>query len=161
MTQPIIHDDQPDRREVFAAINGGLEAGLPAPQSVNLYPDHAIPTASITLDSLADLCAWRDHFGMQKRSVDGQPYPSLTDPTDMEIWSVSVWMEWRGWHLRLNAQDPIADEQIAEWFNSGQAARFAEPEPAPVVCSPECQEQPEERPCLDSCPAQRAARGES
>jgi hypothetical protein len=31
---------------------------------------------------------------------------------------------------------------------------------APVACSPECQAQPEERPCLDSCPAQRAARGE-
>jgi hypothetical protein len=29
------------------------------------------------------------------------------------------------------------------------------------ACSPECQAQPEERPCLDSCPAQRAARGES
>jgi hypothetical protein len=28
-------------------------------------------------------------------------------------------------------------------------------------CSPECQAQPEEWPCLDSCPAQRAARGES
>jgi hypothetical protein len=30
--------------------------------------------------------------------------------------------------------------------------------PAPVACSPECQDQPEERPCLDDCPAQIAAR---
>jgi hypothetical protein len=30
---------------------------------------------------------------------------------------------------------------------------------APVItCSPECQAQPEERPCLDDCPAQVAAR---
>jgi hypothetical protein len=29
---------------------------------------------------------------------------------------------------------------------------------SPVACSPECQAQPEERPCLDSCPAQIAAR---
>jgi hypothetical protein len=31
----------------------------------------------------------------------------------------------------------------------------------PPACSPECAERPEEWPCLDSCPAQRAARGES
>ena len=33
--------------------------------------------------------------------------------------------------------------------------------PAPVACSEECQARPEEWPCLDDCPAQRAARGES
>jgi hypothetical protein len=33
--------------------------------------------------------------------------------------------------------------------------------PAPVACSDECAARPEEWPCLDSCPAQRAARGES
>jgi hypothetical protein len=33
--------------------------------------------------------------------------------------------------------------------------------PAPVACSDKCAARPEEWPCLDSCPAQRAARGES
>jgi hypothetical protein len=34
-------------------------------------------------------------------------------------------------------------------------------EAASVACSDECQARPEEWPCLDDCPAQRAARGES
>jgi hypothetical protein len=125
MTQPSITDNLPDRREAFAAINAGLNGGLPAPSQVSIHDDHTIPSVYITLDSLADLCAWRDHFGMQKRSVGGQPHPSLSDPADMQIWASSVWMEWRGWHLSLRAQDPITDEQIAEWVNSGQAASFA------------------------------------
>jgi hypothetical protein len=48
-----------------------------------------------------------------------------------------------------------------EWTDPVRIAVFQavpEPEPTPVACSPECQAQPEERPCLDDCPAQVAAR---
>lgn len=127
MTQPIIHDEQPDRREVFAAINAGIDAGLPFPSCVSIGDAIATPISSvyITLDSLSDLCAWRDFFGMQKRSVSSQPYPSLTDPAVMRIWVSGVWMDWRGWHLSLQAQDPITNEQRDEWMASGAADRHA------------------------------------
>lgn len=48
-----------------------------------------------------------------------------------------------------------------EWSDPVRISVFQavpDPEPAPVACSPECQDRPEEWPCLDDCPAQVAAR---
>lgn len=52
-------------------------------------------------------------------------------------------------------------ERVEHIRNLLTAVEMVRSEVRQVACSDECQAQPEERPCLDSCPAQRAARGES
>jgi hypothetical protein len=61
----------------------------------------------------------------------------------------------------VRAADQLSDELVAA--TSAKLARLLAPlaSEAPVACSDECAARPEEWPCLDSCPAQRAARGES
>jgi hypothetical protein len=102
VTQPIMTDERPDRREVFAAINAGLDAGLPAPMDVRLIPanSNGPACAGIDLESRADLEQWRAWFGMQDRHI-------TTDLYSDRICS-RVWEKWRGWHLGLNARDAIA-----------------------------------------------------
>jgi hypothetical protein len=57
----------------------------------------------------------------------------------------------------VRAADQLSDELVA--ITSAKLARLlASPAAEAPACSPECQAQPEERPCLDSCPAQIAAR---
>lgn len=58
------------------------------------------------------------------------------------------------WAFDYIAGEPQAEAWIPRWT---EHERIVLP---PVACSPECQAQPEEWPCLDSCPAQIAARGE-
>ena len=101
MTQPIMTDEQPDRREVFAAISAGIDAGLPAPWDVRLIPanSNGPSTAGIDLDSRADLEQWQAWLGMQERHI-------TTDLYEGRIHS-RVWATWRGWHLGLNARDAI------------------------------------------------------
>jgi hypothetical protein len=114
MTQPI-HDEQAGRREVFAAVNAGLDAGLPAPRVVS-FDNAAWP--SVVFDNVGDLGRWAAWFGY-----------AMTVPAER----TDLYRPWRGGVLHLGAK-------------------------APVACSPECAARPEEWPCLDSCPAQVAAR---
>lgn len=58
------------------------------------------------------------------------------------------------WAFDYIAGEPQAEAWIPRWTEHERIV-------LPVACSDECQARPEEWPCLDSCPAQRAARGES
>ncbi|GGN40340.1 hypothetical protein FHR83_007060 [Actinoplanes campanulatus] len=180
MTQPIIHDQQARRRELIAAINAGVDFGLPAPCDIRLHSNH------IDLDSAADLCGWADWFGYTQTipATEGQPHPDLADPAKSDEWLTNIYFNWRGTMLHLGARDPITDEQRQHWIDSGAAARFAEPEQAPpAVAEPaspapvgdlswrerveahppaakhskECDGQDADRPCRMDCPARIAA----
>jgi hypothetical protein len=58
------------------------------------------------------------------------------------------------WAFDYIAGEPQAEEWIPRWTEHERIV-------LPVACSEECAARPEEWPCLDTCPAQRAARGES
>jgi hypothetical protein len=124
--------DQLSRDEVYTSFLHGLNVGLPAPKSIAFNGE----TATIKLDTCGDLLVWRDWFGMSDRHVSGQPYPSLSNPADMDQWLSRVWMPWRGWHLALSADDPITTEQRDGWVSSGQAASFARYEAKQAAADP-------------------------
>jgi hypothetical protein len=89
MTQPIIHDEQAARREVFAAVNAGLDAGLPAPHMVSfgaVWP-------SVVFDNVDDLGRWAAWFGF-----------GMTIPAGR----TDLYRPWRGGVLRLGAKAPVA-----------------------------------------------------
>lgn len=125
VTQPIINDQQTLRREVFAAVNAGVDFGLPVPLTVSFTADSPF----ITLDSAADLCGWADWFGYAPAipATHGQPHPNLADPFQSDEWLTNIYFTWRGDTLHLGARDPITDEQRQHWVDCGQAAIFAEP----------------------------------
>jgi hypothetical protein len=116
-------DQQARRRELFAAINAGVDFGLPVPCDIRLDSDH------IDFDSAADLCGWADWFGYTPAipATHGQPHPDLADPAKSDEWLTNIYFTWRGDMLYLGARDPITAEQRQHWIDSGQAANFAEP----------------------------------
>ncbi len=130
MTNPSITDEQAKRRELIAAVNAGIDFGLPAPQSVSF-----VAGPHLQLDSAADLCGWADWFGYTQTipATFGQPHPELADPARSDEWLTNLYFDWCGTMLHLGARDPITDEQRQHWIDSGSAARFAEPEPAEQV----------------------------
>ncbi len=124
MTQPNVPDQQAIRRELIAAVNAGIDFGLPAPEAIRFGAG-----PELQLDSAADLCGWADWFGYAKTvpSTFGQPHPNLADPFQSDEWLTNLYFDWRGDTLHLGACDPITDEQRQHWTDSGQAANFAEP----------------------------------
>lgn len=183
VTQPIMTDEQPNRREVFAAINAGIDAGLPVPWEVRILRpiDSAASTANIDLGGRADLEQWLTWFGMQSRDVTTDLYPDNGNPDRI---CSRVWSTWRGWHLGLNSRDliaGIADAEHLHYLEPGSGdgdlsnvlacgltvatsgSGYVKDE-ARVTCracraaaqldhSPECREQLEERPCRFDCEA--------
>jgi hypothetical protein len=123
VTSTSITDQQARRREILAAINAGIDVGLPVPRDIRLYSDH------IDFDSAADLCGWADWLGHTETipATYGQPHPNLADPAKSDEWLTNVHLRWAGGMLWLGAIDSITDEQRQHWIDSGQAARFAEP----------------------------------
>ena len=121
-------DQQARRRELLAAVNAGVDVGLPTPNDIRL------DTERIYFDSAADLCGWADWFGYTAPilATHGQPHPNLADPFQSDEWLTNVYFEWRGDMLHLGARDPITDEQRQHWVDSGQAANFAEPADDPT-----------------------------
>lgn len=128
MTQPIMPDGQPDRRQVFDAISAGLDVGLPAPLGVAFI----CGSPDVTLENVADLRQWAARFGYagDLPATFGQPHPNLADPFQSDQWLTNLYMDWRGYRLRLGSKDAITEEQQRHWVDSGRAADHAEPKPA-------------------------------
>ncbi len=124
MTQPSITDEQTIRRELIAAINAGIDVGLPVPKEISF----SIETPHIDLDSAADLCGWADWLGCTDTisATFGQPASHLGDPLKADRWLTNVYFDWRGTTICLGAIDPITPEQAQHWIDSGAAARHAD-----------------------------------
>lgn len=124
MTQPIISDRQAIRRELLAAINFGIDYGLPVPEEISF----SIEMPHINLDSAADLCGWADWLGYSDTipATFGQPASHLDDPLKADRWITNIYFDWRGTRICLYALDPITPEQAQHWIDSGAAARHAD-----------------------------------
>ena len=124
MTQPSITDPQELRRELIAAINAGIDFGLPVPKEISF----AIETPHVEVDSAADLCGWAYWLGYTGTilTTDGQPASHLDDPHRADRWPTNIYFDWRGAWTCLGAVDPITPEQAQHWIDSGAAARHAD-----------------------------------
>jgi hypothetical protein len=92
------------RRQVLAAI---ALANLPMPKRITLSGEQV----SLDLDSVADLRTWLPFFGMTKKTVHTQPYTHQVGPeTGRTTTLANAYRhdtDWRGWHVHLNALDPV------------------------------------------------------
>jgi hypothetical protein len=105
MTQPSITDQQDLRLQLLAAINFGIDFGLPAPKEISF----SIEMPHIDLDSAADLCGWADWLGYTDTipATFGQPASHLDNPLKADRWITNIYFDWRGTRICLNALDPI------------------------------------------------------
>jgi hypothetical protein len=92
------------RRQVLAFL---ALADAPAPSEVRFGSDPRWGhTVSLEVGSFANASAWRTAFGDDRRWWGGGE-PSLiqtaTGPLLMDTWYTDGW---RGWQIRLNAQEP-------------------------------------------------------
>lgn len=112
------------RRELLAAINFGIDYGLPVPKEISFF----IEMPHINLDSAADLCGWADWLGYAGTipATFGQPASHLDDPFKADRWITNIYFDWRGTRICLYAIDPITPEQAQHWIDSGAAARHAD-----------------------------------
>jgi hypothetical protein len=124
MTQSSITDQQAKRRELIAAVNAGIDFGLPVPEEISF----SIEMPHIDLDSAADLCGWADWLGYTGTipATFGQPASHLDDPLKADRWITIIYFDWHGTRICLYALDPITPEQAQHWIDSGAAARHAD-----------------------------------
>ena len=117
-------DQQAIRRELLAAINFGIDYGLPVPKEISF----SIEMPHIDLDSAADLCGWADWLGYTGTipATFGQPASHLDDPIKADRWITNIYFDWRGTRICLYALDPITPEQAQHWIDSGAAGRHAD-----------------------------------
>jgi hypothetical protein len=116
-------------------------------------------------DILRSLAAWLDrHPDVQPDSIDLTSHSSAArDAGGQDV--MDVFVERYGATVSTSGMTRWADLYPPRG-NDGRRIKvevtvFGSRSPVeakPVACSPECQAQPEERPCLDDCPAQVAAR---
>jgi hypothetical protein len=115
--------DNNARVAAYRTIAVGINRGLPAPKAVRFSDT----TLTVELDNARDLDSWTEHFEFPAAGVyagrNWQPYPDLVDPANSDQWITSAWRPWNGWHLYLEAVDPITDEQRQQWIDSGRAAQ--------------------------------------
>lgn len=114
--------DQPEvytSAQFYVIVGQQIANGLPAPKSIFIRGD----ALTIEFVSITDREAWRPVFGAENAATHEQPYP--LDGPYVE-WTTSVSANWHGWHVTLDADEPITDEQSQQWIGSGQAASRAE-----------------------------------
>jgi hypothetical protein len=115
--------DEPfSRAMVLGVIYAAASTGLPAPSNIR-FRESAL---FIGFDSIADRIAWEQTFDLNDGRHVGrseQPYPL---DSDYREWTTHVWASWHGWTLSLEADDPITDENMRWWVESGRAAQRAQ-----------------------------------
>lgn len=118
MTTP--YNPTPDRWTAIQQIADARADSLPAPVEIRFRDD--LGTIFISFDSAADLDAWAEMLNLGDRRE--QPWPLLGDYRD---WTTRAYTDqpWHGWNVSASAADPITEEQIRGWVDSGQAASAA------------------------------------
>jgi hypothetical protein len=188
MTQPIIHDEKraagiAEIRQLADLLDRNPQIPLPYQVDALGFINHqgdADPAAGLaTLRDLADSVGGEvdEHltdrttlthtFGRVKYRLATwhmQGRPGQLDERDAELAAlrakVAELEAARSAPLDQDAEDAAAFDRgfMREHRRVTARERVDKIAPAPTTCSPECQAQPEERPCLDDCPAQIAAR---
>jgi len=116
--------ERADRRTVLNYLLAGINSGLPAFERIRF--DEADPDATIYIDfdRAADIEAWAGELNLNV--LDGRPHP--IDP-DYVSWTVSGLTAeaggWRGWTVYARSGEPITEEHVRGWVDSGKAARRA------------------------------------
>lgn len=109
---------KPDRLTVLTTLVSMIEAGLPAPEIIDLRA----PGVTLDVDGgPAVRDAWAAALSLDHRR--GQPHPLLSG---YRTWLSSVSGYWMGLWVSVNTSEPITDEHIAGWVSSGQAKLSAD-----------------------------------